>query len=173
MLAIGRERIVKAVVDTEPLVNALILNYVRAVPANRRSAVLGRSRVSDYLRDPILRRAFLELFDSIQTIITTSHVIGEINRFAPKEGHRESFWRSAVDWLRKKAFDERLVKLLDTWEAEPWPGLICRIGPVDAGLIKLAKQEGCHLLTDDGRTLEPHALHEGVNCKLVARYLSR
>jgi hypothetical protein len=42
----ARWKIIKAVVDTEPLLNALLLNYVATMTASRREAALDRSRIS-------------------------------------------------------------------------------------------------------------------------------
>jgi hypothetical protein len=169
MAMAARWKIIKAVVDTEPLLNALLLNYVATMIASRREAALDRSRISWYLKDRAMRPPFLELFGGIQKILTTSHVIGEVNGLSPKGEDREEFWRSAMRWLEAKRLDERFVQLLDMQAHQA----TYQIGPADAELVMLAQGEGCHLLTDDRRTLAPHAWKQGVNCIVLEEYLIR
>jgi hypothetical protein len=165
--------ITKAVVDAEPLLNAIVLNYVRNSVNTRRSSILNASRISPYLRNEYTQSAFLRLFDNIRVLLTTSHVIGELQGLSQKlkGDYRQGFWLSGMQWLKTKQLDERLITLLAMHEEERLSDSICQIGPVDTGLIRLAQQEGCKLLTDDRKTLATRALYLGVDCILVEEYI--
>lgn len=158
-----------SVVDAGPLLSALVLRFTRKTLLERRRALIDRSRISDYLvRSPGRQRAFVELFDSIVEINTTSHVIGELQGLQVLRGDEQrDFWLSSMDWLVKKKLDEKLVRLLDLNSQSSSRDRVCRIGPCDAGLIELALKEGATLLTDDRRTLAPLAWDVGVDCHVV------
>jgi len=68
----------RVVVDTGPLFNVLALVFVRSSPTHRRSGFERIFGAADYLYDPVFERKLLELFDNIQNILITSHVIGEL-----------------------------------------------------------------------------------------------
>jgi rRNA-processing protein FCF1 len=174
MLAAGRERIRKAVIDAGPLFSALLLNYTRTVVPARRDPLLDRSPISEFLRGRTdLQADLLELFRSIPTLLTTSYVIAEVNGLSLKlKGiDKQEFWRTGMLWLKEGPIDERFARLLDMEAQRDLREPICQIGPVDTGLIKLAQEEGCCLLTDDQGTLAQHAWRRGVDCKVVAQYL--
>ena len=161
--------VVGAVVDAGPLMSALVLHFARQASPGSRQALIGRSRIADYLvGEPVRQRAFVEFFDSIPKINTTSHVIGELQglqRF--RGGEQRDFWMTSLDWLGGKKLDERLVRLLDLTSSPSWRDIVCRIGPCDGGLIELALKEGTTLLTDDRRTVAPLAWSLGVDCHVV------
>jgi hypothetical protein len=74
-----RARIVTAVVDTSPLLSALILEYMRRSSPVRSEKILSGSRIADYLlHDQKRRMNFVRLFEDIPNILTTSHVLGEL-----------------------------------------------------------------------------------------------
>jgi hypothetical protein len=74
-----RERIVTAVVDTSPLLSVLILEYMRRSSPVRSEKILSGSRIADYLlHDQKRRMNFAHLFEDIPNILTTSHVLGEL-----------------------------------------------------------------------------------------------
>src|SRR5207302_344114 len=64
----------KVVIDSGPLFTVLTLNYV--VRTNRRSLL--QTIEEDIRRSVSMQNACLELFRSIRSILTTSHVIGEM-----------------------------------------------------------------------------------------------
>jgi hypothetical protein len=64
----------KVVIDSGPLFTVLALNYV--VRTNRRSLL--QTIEEDIGRSVSMQNACLKLFRSIQSILTTSHVIGEM-----------------------------------------------------------------------------------------------
>jgi hypothetical protein len=159
----------RAVVDAGPLLSALVLNFARNTPPERQQALFDRSRIADYLVQHSGRqRAFVELFQSIVEIQTTSHVIGELQGLQELHGDdQHDFWQASLDWLARKKLDEKLIRLLDLNSQESWREAICRIGPCDAGLVELALRGGTTLLTDDRRTLAPLAWGLGVDCRVV------
>jgi rRNA-processing protein FCF1 len=173
MINHSRDRpIVKAVLDTGPLFNALVLHLVEKSPESRRKGILEQSAVSSYLVSSTIRQeAFLQLFRSIPTILTTAHVIAEVNGLIKKgqvkgERHR-AFWTHGMELLSARALDERLsCRLLDMFIDGALKESICTIGPVDTALIELARGEGCSLLTDD-KTIGWRAWEIGVDCRLV------
>jgi hypothetical protein len=118
-----------------------------------------------------MQNACLELFRSIRSILTTSHVIGELqglqtSRLKLKGADLKSFWLASMELLALSKLDERLLRLIeDGFQREDVRHNIAQIGPTDAGLIQLALREGCTLLTDDERTLAPLAYRLGVDCK--------
>lgn len=75
------------------------------------------------------------------------------------------FWNGSIDLLMHWNFDERLVTLLDL--AGGSAAEIVRAGIVGTGLIRLAQQRGCVLITSDERTLAPLAWEQGVHCELL------
>ncbi|MDT5159041.1 MAG: hypothetical protein QOC99_1248 [Acidobacteriota bacterium] len=164
----------KVVVDTGPLFNALALVFVRNSPTHRYSGFENIFGAAEYLKhDPIAERKLLELFNRIQKILITSHVIAELTRLrnVSKLPSRE-FWLSSVDYLARKKMDERLLGLIEIYGSDEGCESVNQIGPTDAGLIELARREKCILLTDDDKTLARRARVVGLvdQCKLV-RYL--
>jgi hypothetical protein len=139
----------KAVVDTGPLFTALTLVYIRQSPANRH-LVLYRHKIPPYITDPTSERNFLEFFHSLKEVLTTSHVIGQIKsrRRLPPEVY-EDFLLCSMKFLSEKKLDERLITLRALYEQEDSRRMVCGLGPTDAGLLVLARQEDCVLLTDD------------------------
>src|SRR2546421_1519745 len=172
----------RVVVDTGPLFNVLILVFFRNSPIHRRSGFentfFGREH---YLYGPNNQEKLLDLFDRIQKILITSHVIGELVGLHKKlikvplgiKLSRGEFWLSSVDYLREK-LDERLLSFIEICDSDEGQGrkIVSEIGPTDAGLIELARREECDLLTDDESTLARQAWNMGLGdqCKLV-RYL--
>lgn len=158
----------KAVVDTGPLFDVLTLNFVRR---HGRQEVLDRTTISG---SPEVQDAYLRLFSTIRTVLTTSHVVGELqglenSRLKLRGAYLEDFWLASADFLTARNFDERLISLLHMYSEERLRVPLTAIGPSDVGLIELALREGCPLLTDDERTLAPHAWRLGVDCRLVKR----
>lgn len=169
------ESIPKAVVDTGPLLTVLTLNYVRMIGATdeKRRSILKRIISDDLFKSPIFEEGYLRLFDSIRTVLTTSHVIGELQglqkRLKLQGDDLKNFWLTGMDFLKSKNIDEKLLRLLDMHGREELREAVCVIGPTDTGLIDLARKEGCVLLTDDERSLAPLAWGNGVDCRLVAK----
>ena len=164
----------KVVVDTGPLINVLCLTFVMSSPTHEYR--LEQSNVLPlYLRhNPTKERYLLELFDSIQTILITSHVIGELTgRLKVSKLPLREFWLSSEDYLTGKNVDERLLSLIEICGSDRGRESLRAIGPTDSGLIELALQEKCVLLTDDERTLARRAwdLGLGDQCKLVRNLL--
>jgi len=169
-----RARIVTAVVDTSPLLSALILEYMRRSSPVRSEKILSSSRIADYLQHDQKRRMnFVRLFESIPNILATSHVLGELQGLQRlKEDYQRGFWECAMQWLSAKGLDERLVKLLDLHGDTSLRRAVGEVGSTDAGLVSLARQVGCFtpdkvLLTDDQRTLAPLARQQQVYCYVV------
>jgi rRNA-processing protein FCF1 len=127
-------------------------------------------------RSITMQRACMELYGSIRSILTTSHVVGEIqglqtSRLGLKEEDFRVFWLGSMELLALK-LDERLLRLIeDGFHRKDRRHNISEVGPTDAGLIELARSEGCTLLTDDRRTLAPLAWRLGVDCQLFKSLL--
>jgi hypothetical protein len=159
----------KVVIDSGPLFTVLTLNYV--VRTNRRSLL--QTIEEDIRRSVSMQNACLELFRSIRSLLTTSHVIGEIqglqiSRLKLKGADLNGFWLESMELLALSKLDERLLRLIeDGFQRENVRHNISQIGPTDAGLIELALREGCMLLTDDQRTLAPLAYRLGVDCRIL------
>jgi hypothetical protein len=172
----------KLVLDTTVLFPLLVYCYIergrapQALLADARSAGPPLT-VRDYDR-------WLKLFQSARLRLTTQHVIPElywlVNRRlkALRPGDQVSFWHFCTDFLFEQAVEERPCALEDICSAPGFKGICARIGPVDAGLILLAKEEGCGfhesgsiLVTDDKRTLHSEACSVGVRCELLPNLL--
>lgn len=157
------------VIDTSPLFNALALMYVRNSPIQRNSL---KRTLPDYLRnDPAKETDFLQLFSSIRTLVTTSHVVGEIQGVLKTSGlhpKAKELWDFSMTQLNMKGLIEHTITLLGMHQSKEMKELVCAIGPTDAGLIALAREKRAILLTDDERTLAHYAFQmPGIECKLV------
>ena len=158
----------RVVFDSGPLFTVLTLNYV--VRTNRQS-LLGTIE-ADIRHSVSMQNRCLELFQSIRPILTTSHVIGEMqglqtSRLKLKGADLQGFWLASMELLELRKLDEKLLRLIE--DGFQRPGVrhnIFSIGPTDAGLIELARREGCVLLTDDERTLAQTAWRLGVDCQI-------
>lgn len=161
----------KAVIDSGPLFSALVLNY------DLRGIGYGRSPrfthvLADPLRNSTAQRPFLELLSSIREKLTTSHVIAELNglekgRLRLFGDGRLDFWRMSIDLLVQWDIDETLIRLLDLASDESFRACLPEIGVIDTGLIQMALQHECVLITEDERTLAREAWTRGVDCRLV------
>lgn len=161
----------QVVLDTGPLFSALICNY------SFRNIEYGRlPSATAALEAPLLERSsqkqFLELLSSIDEKLTTSHVIAELQgleraRLRLYGNEHLNFWRESLDLLLQWNIDEKLIRLLDMAANQDFRDLIPELGLVDTGLIELAREHGCPLITQDERTLFPRALALGVDCRLV------
>jgi len=114
----------------------------------------------------------LDLLRSIDEKLTTSHVVAELqglerSRLGLHGNERLRFWRTSIELLMLWSIDERLIRLLDMAADESFKGRVPEIGLVDTGLIRLALEHGCALITEDERTLYPRALEIGIDCRLV------
>jgi predicted nucleic acid-binding protein len=104
-----------------------------------------------------MQQACMDLFGSMRAVLTTSNVIGEIQGLQKLTGDDlRTFWLYSMQLLASKGLDEKLLRLIeDMFHREDVRNNVTQIGPTDAGLIELARREGCVLLTDDERTLGP------------------
>jgi rRNA-processing protein FCF1 len=158
----------KVVIDSGPLFTVLTVHY--AIRTKRGSLL---RKIDDDIRSSVsMQDACLELFRSIRSILTTSHVIGEIqglqtSRLKLKGTDLRDFWFPSMELLEFRKLDERLLRLIEEgFQLADVRHNISEIGPTDAGLIELARREGCVLLTDDQRTLAQSAWRLGVDCKI-------
>src|SRR5437762_1589773 len=104
----------KAVVDTGPLFSILVLNYSRTLHTDAGEAVIERNRIPLYLRSKNQQTSMIDLFDGMQTILTSSHVIAEMQGLQKLKGpHYGEFWLFAMKWLSSKRLDEQLIKLAE------------------------------------------------------------
>jgi predicted nucleic acid-binding protein len=162
----------KAVIDSGPLLSALVLHYQRE---------RGRQpSLESFLEEPLLIRdhqeQFLNLLASIREKLTTSHAIGEIQGLAKARlklggDDRLNFWRASVDLLTQWNLDEQLIRLLEMASRSELKERLLDIGIVDTGLIELAAQNGCVLITQDERTLAARAWTDGIDCRLVKQLI--
>lgn len=169
-------RIDEAVVDTGPLFSALALNYVQAAQiAEPKKTSMLNDALQPYFRryryDESFQRAFLLWFGAIKVLVTTSHVIAEVqgllnSRLKLKGEDRRYFWVHSVEFLRMRGLSEELLRLLDLSSQSPASENVFQVGPTDAGLIELARRKGLPLVTEDGE-LASLAMRNEVPCQLV------
>jgi len=158
----------KAVIDTGPLFDALVLNYGLAYGLQPKFA----SVLDEVLQTGTSQRQFLRLIASIREKLTTSHVIAElygleIRLLKLKPPNLSVFLRDSIDLLRYWGIDEKLVRLLDLALNDGLSTRLPEIGVTDTGLIDLASRHGCVLITRDARTLYIEAHRHHVDCRLV------
>jgi hypothetical protein len=160
----------KAVVDTGPLFTALTFQFISIQPVYRQ-IVLSEHKPPLYAQRR--ERDFLDFFASIGQILFTSHVIGEIRsrRELKRPDVRSNFWLSSMDYLKHKCADERLLTLVSLSDDDHNRRLVCTFGPVDTGLIVLARDHNCVLLTDDNRLLSCQDANRGPAIELVQNLL--
>lgn len=162
-----------AVIDASPLLTLLGLRFINTAPSSTPSfdrIITGAA--AEYLKNrPDRQRQFLAYFESLSTLLTTSHVIGELQGLSQAmkldEEERKRFWSVSSEYLGRLGLDEQLITLLEMSqrsETRAWIGII---GPTDTGLIELARSGGHLLLTDDEKTLSKQAWDLGVDCRLV------
>ena len=167
----------KAVIDSGPLFDALVLNYDHQRVASGRSARFV-SVLDDFLQSANAQRHLLTLLASIREKITTAHVIAELNglektRHKLYEPYKYEFWRTSNDHLVQWSIDEQLVRLLDLASHDSLRVCLPEIGVADTGLIDLAARHGCILITWDERTLAREAYRRQVDCRLGRQLIPR
>ncbi len=137
----------KAVIDTGPLFTALTLSFLQKRP--ELVHLREKHEIPKYLLDPTSQREFLGYIQNIPHLMTTSHVIGQLrSRKQLAADIQAEFWQQAVDFFAEQTLDERCITLLEISQ-NGYQRIIGALGPTDAGLISLARQESCDLLTDD------------------------
>lgn len=158
----------KVVIDTSPLIDALTLELIERAP-KWEPAILRKSRLHPCLvNNPTSQRNFRVLLKSIEEIIITSHVIGEIRSesYIPQELH-DAYWQSCLNFFDAHNVSERLVSLRDLNNDERLKQVLRVDGPIDAGLIALADREGCLLLTNDGHLYKWQGVFRSMKVELV------
>src|SRR5688572_28200053 len=172
-MPIPRNPYQKAVIDTTPLIDALTLELIEREP-KWETSILRKSRLHPCLADnPTSQRNFRVLLNSIEEIIITSHVIGEIRseRYIPQELHA-IYWQICLNFFDAHSVNEKLVTLRDLNNDERLKQILCVDGPTDAGLIALADREGCLLLTNDGHLYKWLGAFPSMEIKLVEDLVS-
>lgn len=143
----------KVVIDTSPLIDALAIDLIARKP-ELKTLMSRHSHLTDYLeRDPRLQQRLLDLLDTIEEIVITPNVIGEIRskRYLKPISLHKAYWENCMEFFRRHNVREVLVPLSDLEQNEGTKRLTCEFGPTDAGLMVLASREKCSLLTNDDR----------------------
>lgn len=151
-MPIARRPYQKVVIDTAPLIDALALELIEREP-KWEPTILHKTPLHPCLADnPTSKRNFRTLLDSIEEIMITSHVIGEIRSGShiPQDLHA-IYWQGCLDFFDAHNVSEMLVTLRDLNSDEGLRQIVRTFGPTDAGLVALANRERCLLLTHDGR----------------------
>lgn len=172
-MPIARHPYQKVVIDTAPLIDALTLELIEREP-KWEPTVLRKSPLHPCLADdPTSQRNFRVLLNSIEEIIISSHVIGEIRskRYIPQELH-PIYWQSCMNFFDMRNVSERLVTLRDLNSDDRLKRIVCVDGPTDAGLIALANLEECLLLTDDSHLYKWLGVFPRMEIKLIEDLVS-
>ena len=145
------------------------------VPKPKRTRLLNTA-LQPYLRDDDWRQElYLKRFKGIRNLLTTSHVIGELQGLSKRlrldENDRKHFWLLAMSTLQQRNLEEELVRLLYLYERDDLREPACLFGPTDVGLMDLAKRNGCVLVTEE-RGLRDLARGRNVICYLLEEWLS-
>lgn len=164
----------RVVVDAGPLMSILILKYTFALEPDAANAAIATSAVANYLKAQAAQIAMVKLFDYVRVIVTTSHVIGELQGLQTfKGGYQTAFWQTSMNWLLSKGLNENLLSLMELHSDPRGRDSVCEIGPTDSGLIEIAMRERVPLLTDDRRTMFGRARQNGVDCRIVEDELKK
>jgi rRNA-processing protein FCF1 len=154
----------RAVIDTCVLYDALIINYLRYNTDKQKHADWN---LELYQGKKELEKNYPIFLSEIKIFITTSHVIGELQRHILNTLHIndknfKSFWEVSIDYLKNKNLDVLLISLLDISIKSKFNKLILDIGYVDTGLIELAQMNNLKIVTNDIKTLTIRANNVGV-----------
>lgn len=153
----------KVVVDTCFIVDVLPLNYL--IKQNNKSDSITNLLPNDLRYNPKFRKNYLELLNTIEIFITSSHSIGELQRhfYNISRDLKKRFWDISFEYLKSKKLDEKLIQLLSLSQNEDYNKIIYDIGYVDTGLIELALKEKSIIITNDFNTLERNARIRGID----------
>ncbi len=163
--------ILSAVIDASPLFTCLVANF------NLLSISRGLpGRYVKALKPPFqpesAQRELLKAVGAIRLKLTTSHAIGELqglqsSRLNLKGSQLSAFWTKSVALLRAWGLDERLIRLLELGADSSFAPIVSRIGPADTGVIRLALENNCALITEDADMRYSEALRLRVDCRLL------
>jgi ribulose bisphosphate carboxylase small subunit len=161
----------KVVIDTAPLIDALTLELIEREP-KWEATILRISPLHPCLaNNPTNQRRFQVLLNSIEEIIVTSHVIGEIKSgryLKPQEFHND-YWRNCLNFFDMHNVNEMLVTLHDLNNDDRLRQIVRVNGPTDAGLIALAERM---LLTNDSDLYKWRGAFHRMEIKLVENLVS-
>lgn len=159
----------KVVLDTSPLIAALAFEFI----AQERGAEYLKRHLNPYLNDPLHVHNFRTLLESVEEFLITSHVIGEIKSETHVDPeHHAAYWQSSMDFLERRHFSERVVTVAELNRDEDLRRIVCAVGPTDAGLVALASNEECVLLTDDSRLFSWLGIFPDVKIELIETLVS-
>jgi rRNA-processing protein FCF1 len=158
----------KAVIDSGPLFDALVLNYEHQRSQYGRAPRF-TSILDEVLQNVTAQKQFLGSLFSIREKLTTSHVIAELyglekGRLGLNPPDLYDFRRTSIELLMQWGIDERLIRLLDLASHDSFRSCLTEIGVTDTGLIDLAVRHDCVLITWDARTLAREASIRQVEC---------
>lgn len=163
----------KVVFDTSPLIDALAVDLVIREP-NFEFLIERVSPLTGFLRsDPRRQRQFMALLDSIEEIVVTSNVVGEMRseRYSKPAEFHAAYWKNCFQFFKRHHIREELVPLADLEKDERIRELVYKIGPTDTGLMVLANRERCALLTNDGHWFNWQYLFPKMEIRPVEREL--
>jgi predicted nucleic acid-binding protein len=170
----------KLVLDTNVLFPLLVYEYAERLrlPAARRNKLLldARSKKPELVIPEDYER-WLTLFQSVRARLTTQHVIAELYGLRGKldltDEDASRYWQRWTQFLVQHEVEQRSCTLDEIQASRGFAELNARLGPTDAGLILLARNEGgtlgqeaVILATDDGE-LYAEARHVGVRSELL------
>ena len=113
-MALASQPFATCVLDTGPLLSAIALEFAFERPLSQQQVILPKIPLEPYLKRTANRESFVLLFRSIKTVLTTPHVVAEIqgNRFLHGDLQGE-FWLHAIGLFRARGIEERTLRLLD------------------------------------------------------------
>lgn len=144
-----------AVIDTCVLLDALVINYLRITD----NKTLKKKWETDIFgNNEKYFKKYLDFLEKINTFVTSSQVIGELQGFANsrlgiRKGLHSSFWKESIIYLKNKKINEQLIDLVTISQIKDYSEFIYEIGYIDTGLIELAKKEKLPIITNDEKTL--------------------
>lgn len=165
----------KVVLDTGPLLTYLALHYLDQTRADtaRRGAVL-----RDVRRGKMFTRTeqerFQVLLNGSERLLTTPHALCEVlklREYSVLSLDQEEFRRLSLQLLLGGKLEDVSCPLRELCTDDAYRKLICRLGLTDAGLVYLAENERCLLLTDDRKLYSTYTAAAVFEIRLLDEYL--
>lgn len=153
--------------DSGPLLAAISLGFCESTSLKINKKLLLVRSCDEFSKYPDYDFYLSELLKKVQTIHTTTHVIGELyglanSRLKLKGKQYFEFWEFTFEYLKSNNLNEVLINLMELYSGKE-TNFLLEVGYVDSGLIELGRKVREPLLSLD-RELKGKAEPKLVNC---------
>jgi hypothetical protein len=167
------------VLDTGPLLTYLAVHYIETIKAkiSTRDRILQSVRPAGRPFDDSLQNAFTSLCRETRRLLTTSNALTEALKARKNSAlyRREDFHDIALSFLAESNIEELPRPARSLIQDTRYRDHTLRLGLTDMGLVSLAVEFKCPLLTDDGEMFQafPASSETGFEISLLDEYLLR